>query len=197
MDPTLLLVSGVGDAQGARGAAGALACAASSPDQAAVLVDLGARHSRPTLISSIAASKLEDAIAGLSSEYAPTARGQLCHLALPPESRSLAALALVAETHLQDSCLVTHLSHELLLAVVHERVLQPDGVLLRADLPSDRKLVAKTIRDLMRADVPVAILGRRLSWIAERRALFGVLPADAPGGLSGEVVSRLLPAFHG
>jgi len=197
MDPTLLLVSGVGDAEGARGAAGALACAASTPDQAALMVDIGARQPRPTLLSSPAATALEAAIAGLFPDHAPAARGQLCHLALAPSTDALAALGLVADTRLQVSHLVVHLPYELLLAVLREGVLHPRGVLLRADMRPDRKLAAKAVRHLTRAGIPVAILGHRLHWVAERRALFGVLPADAPGGLPGEIVTRLLPDSDG
>lgn len=197
MDPTLLLVSGVGDAEGARGAAGALACAASTPDQAALLVDLGGQQPRPTLISSPAATALETATADLFPDHAPAARGQLCHLALTPKGDRLTALGLVAGTRIHVSHLVVHLSYELVLTVLREGVLHPDGVLLRADTHSDRKMAAKAVRDLTRADVPVVILGHRLNWVAERRALFGVLPADAPGGLPGEIVTRLLPDSDG
>ena len=54
---------------------------------------------------------------------------------------------------------------------------RPSGVLLRADLAADRALLALVVRDLLgprpRRRRPQA----RLSWVAERRALFGALRA--------------------
>lgn len=196
MDSQLLLVSAIGEAQGARGAAGALACAASTADRAALLVDLGARQPRPTLLTSPAASALEDTLAALLPDHPAAARGQLCHLALPPDRQGLAAASL-AGTRLRDRCLVVHLHHELLSAALQDGVLHPDGVLLRTDTRPDRHLAAKTVRQLARADLPVVILGHRLNWVAERRALFGVLRNGAPGGLPSEVVERLLRRSDG
>lgn len=191
MNPRLLLVSAIGDAEGARGAAGALACAASTAERAALLIDLGARQPRPTLISSPAASALEAKLATTLPDSTAAARGQLCHLALAPDHRGLAAAAFACAC-LPEGTLVIHLPHELLPAALQLDVLRPDGVLLRADMESDRLLAAETVRRLSRDDLPVAILDHRLNWVAERRALFGVLASDAPGGLSAEIVSRLL-----
>ncbi|HWT90802.1 MAG TPA: hypothetical protein VN179_06770, partial [Solirubrobacterales bacterium] len=67
-------------------------------------------------------------------------------------------------------------------------------VLLRADLRSDRALVALTVRDLIERELSVGVLKRRLNWDAERRALFGVLPPGSPGGLPERLVRRLLGA---
>lgn len=191
MNPQLLLVSAIGDAQGARGAAGALACAASTAEHAALLIDLGARQPRPTLISSAAASALEAKLAATLHDSTAAARGQLCHLALALDHRGLAAAAFVRAS-LPEATLVIHLPHGLLADALRLGVLRPDGVLLRADLECNRSLAAETIRQLVRDDLPVAILNHRLNWVAERRALFGVLATDAPGALPAEVVNRLL-----
>jgi hypothetical protein len=196
MDCELLLVSALGDAQGARGAAAALACAASTADRAALLVDLGARQPRPTLLSSSAASALEDTLAATLPGHPPAARGQLCHLALPPDRQGL-GIAAFAGTRLPDRTLILHLPHELLPAALQDDVLRPDGVLLRADMQRDRQLAARTVRQLVRAGLPVSILRHRLNWLAERRALFGTLPSDAPGGLPPEIVNRLLRRSEG
>jgi hypothetical protein len=64
-------------------------------------------------------------------------------------------------------------------------------VLLRADLAEDRALTALTVGDLAARGLPVAVLKRPLAWIPSRRALFGVLPAGAPGGLPAGLVKRL------
>lgn len=75
---------------------------------------------------------------------------------------------------------VVHLPPALLQLVLEAgRGLEPSGVLLRADISSDRALLALTVRDLISRDLDIAVLKRRLGWAAERRALFGVLPTDA------------------
>jgi hypothetical protein len=48
------------------------------------------------------------------------------------------------------------------------------------------------VRDLLSHDLTVAVLKRRLAWVAERRALFGALPADAAGGLPASTLRKLL-----
>ncbi|MFN8162886.1 MAG: hypothetical protein U0R26_03470 [Solirubrobacterales bacterium] len=55
------------------------------------------------------------------------------------------------------------------------------GALLRADIESERALLALVVRDLIAHGLTVSVLKRRLGWVAERRALFGALPPDAPG----------------
>jgi hypothetical protein len=53
--------------------------------------------------------------------------------------------------------------------------------------------VALAARDLLGRGLAVAVLKRRLNWVAERRALFGALPVGSPGGLPGRLVNRLIP----
>ena len=69
--------------------------------------------------------------------------------------------------------------------------LRPSGVLLRADLQRDRALVALTARELIERELAIGVLKCRLGWVAERRALFGVLSAGSPGGLPERLVRRL------
>ena len=59
-DSPLVLVTAVGDAEGSRGAAAALACAGADADRATLLVDVGGRAQRPTLLASSAANQLEE-----------------------------------------------------------------------------------------------------------------------------------------
>jgi hypothetical protein len=68
------------------------------------------------------------------------------------------------------------------------------GVLLRADLRDDRALVGLTVRDLLDRGIPASVLKQRLSWVAERRALFGVLPPGSPGAPPSRLVSRFAGA---
>jgi len=187
------LVTAVGDAEGSRGAAAALACAAADPDTATLLVDVGGKSPRPTLIASAAARQLEERLQAHLPEASVAARGQVCHLAVPAEPEGI-DLASAAATAARESGAVFHLPPELLHEVLARPGPRPSGVLLRADLASDRALVALAVRDLIGRDLAAVVLKRRLTWVAERRALFGVLPAGAPGGLPERLVRRVIGA---
>jgi hypothetical protein len=116
----------------------------------------------------------------------------VCHLAVPAEPEGLVAAA-AAVTVARGATAVLHVPPSLLQeALAGEADLGPTGVLLRADLPKDRPLAALAVRDLLLRDLAVGVLKQRLGWVAERRALFGALPAGAPGGLSERFAARLL-----
>jgi hypothetical protein len=195
-DGPAVLVAAVGEAEGSRGAAAALACSGADADRATLLVDAGGRAPRPTLIVSAAAQKLEERLAAHLPQAKVAARGQVCHLAVSPDSEGL-DVASGAVAVARGAAAVVHVPPDLFqLALAEDSNLHPSGVLLRADLRSDRALVALTVRDLFEQELTVGILKRRLSWVAERRALFGVLPAGSPGGLPERLICRLSPP-HG
>jgi len=188
--PTVLAAA-VGAAEGARPAAAALACAGAEADLAALLVEVGGGMPRPTLIASAAAQELEERVAAHLPQGKVAARGQVCHLAVSADADGLAA-ASAAVTVARGATAVVHLPPELLQSVVAgESSLQPSAVLLRADLRRDRALVALTVRDLIERGLPGAVLKDRLGWVAERRALFGILPPGSPGALPERLVRRL------
>lgn len=187
------LVTAVGDAEGSRGAAAALVCAGATADLAPLLVDVGGRAPRPTLIASAAARQLEERVRAHLPEARVAARGQVCHLAVPAEPEGLEA-ASAAATVARESGAVLHLPPELLHEVIATPGWRPSGVLLRADLGSDRALVGLAVRYLIGRGVPAVVLKRRLSWVAERRALFGALPAGATGGIPERLARRLVGA---
>lgn len=184
------VVAAVGEAEGSRGAAAALACAGADADVATLLVEVDGRTPRPTLIASAAARQLEERLTAHLPESRVAARGQVCHLAVPAEPEGL-DLASAAATAVRDSAAVLHLPPELLQEALAHPGLRPEGVLLRADLDSDRALVAMTVRELLARGLATAVLKQRLSWVAERRALFGVLPPGSPGGLPERLLRRL------
>lgn len=187
----VVLVTGVGDAEGSRGAAAALACAGAEPDAATLLVDVGGRSPRPTLIASAAAQKLEERLKAHLPQAEVAARGQVCHLAVPDDLEGLDT-ASAAVTVARGRTATVHVPPQLLqVALGDGSKLRPSAVLLRADLDGDRALVALTAHDLRGRGLTVGVLKRRLGWVAERRALFGVLPAGAPGGLPERLVRRL------
>lgn len=187
----VVVVAAVGEAEGSRAAAAALSCAGAEVDAAALLVDVGGRTPRPTLIASAAAQKLEERLAAHLPSLRAAARGQVCHLAVPADPEGLDA-ASAAVTAARGATTVLHVPPELLQEVVEgSSGLRPSGALLRADLGQDRALVALAVRELMTRGLAVAVLKRRLSWMVERRALFGALPAGSAGGLSAQLVRRL------
>lgn len=189
--PTVL-VTAVGEAEGARGAAAALACAGADIDVATLLVDVGGRAPRPTLLASAAAQQLEERLAAHLPQFRVAARGQVCHLSVPADAGGLDA-ASAAATVARGGLAVVHLPPELLQeAATDERGLRPSGVLLRADLVSDRALIALIVRNLIGRGIAVGVLKQQLSWVAERRALFGALAAESPGGLPRRLVQRLI-----
>ena len=179
-----VVVSRVGEADGSRPVAAALACAGSGADRAALLLELtDGRAPRPALVASAAARALEERLAAHLPEAAVASRGTLCHLTLPADREGLdrapAALALV-----RDSLGVVHVPPGLLQAAVGTGALRVGAAVLRADLSRDRALTALAVRDLIARDVAVAVAKRPLGWVPSRRALFGALPAGGAGGLS-------------
>jgi hypothetical protein len=183
-----VLVSRVGEADGSRAIAAALACAGSDPDRAALLLELtDGRAPRPALIASAAARALEERLAAHLPEAAVASRGTLCHLTLPATREGLdrvpAALPLV-----RDSLGVVLVSPGLLQAATESPGLRAGRVVLRADLGRDRALTALAARDLIARGVAVAVAKRPLAWVPSRRALFGALPADASGGLPARML---------
>lgn len=191
MSGRVILVSAVAAAQGSRAAAAALACAGSEPDRPGLLIDVGGRPPRPTLVASSGARELEERLAVHLPQLRAASRGQTCHLAVGgnPEAleRVRAALPLV-----RDSVAVVRVPPALFQEVLAAPGIDPTGVLLRADLASDLALTALTVRDLLARGLPVRVLKRPLAWVPARRALFGVLPAEAPGGLPGGIRASLL-----
>lgn len=188
-DGPAVLVTAVGTAEGARPAAAALACAGAHAERAALLVDVGGRPPRPTLLASAAARTLEERVAAHLPRVRVAARGQTCHVAVVADSDGLAAAA-AAATVARGALAAVHLSSTLLREVLEEGLgPRPSAVLLRADLASDRALVALVARDLRDRGLAVGVLKARLPWVSERRALFGTLTRG--GGLPDRLVRQL------
>lgn len=187
----VVLVSTVAQAEGSRGAAAALSCAGADVDRAALLVEVGGRPPRPTLLASASAQKLEERLGAHLPDLRTAARGQVCHLAVTPDPEGLEAAA-AAVTVVRGATAVLHLPPSLLQeAATGSLGLRPSAVLLRSDLERDRPLLALAARGLIADGLAVAVLKQRLGWVVERRAFFGVLPAGSSGGLPERLVRRL------
>jgi hypothetical protein len=178
-DAPTMLVTAVGGAEGARGAAAALACAGADVDLATLLVDIDGKAPRPTLLASAAAQRLEERLAAHLPRARVAARGQVCHLAVPADLDGFEA-ASAAVTVARGALAVLHLAPELLQSLLSSDAgPEPSAVLLRADVAADRPLLALAVRDLLDRGLDIGVLKHRLSWVAERRALFGALPRTA------------------
>jgi hypothetical protein len=188
---TVVLVTEVGGAGGSRGAAAALSCAGSGIETAALLVDVGGRVPRPTLIASSSAHRLEERLAARLPTLRPAARGEVCHLSVAADEDGLAAAG-TAVTVARGGLAVVHVAPDLLQPLLDSPgAPRPDSALLRADLEGDRPLLALAVGDLQGRGLRVAVLKRRLGWVAERRAGFGALGSDS-GGLPEPLLRRLL-----
>jgi hypothetical protein len=189
MSGRVIAVTSVGAISGSRAAAAALACAGSDPDRSGLLIDVGGRSPRPTLIASSGARELEERLAVHSPSLRAASRGQTCHLAVDADGgyeTIRTVLPLV-----RDSVAVLHVppgSCRDLLDVGFGI----SGVLLCADLAFDRSLTALVVGELRERDLRVRVLKRPLPWVSARRALFGVLPENAPGGLPIRLSQSLL-----
>jgi hypothetical protein len=182
-------VAAVGEAEGSRGAAAALACAAADLDLATLLIDVGGRPPRPALLASAAAQKLEERLAAHLPEARVAARGQVCHLAIPADAEGLERAAAAAEVA-RETTVVVHVPPPMLQEAL-DCGLSLSGVLLRVDLRQDRPLLALAASDLIGRGLAFGVLKHRLSWVAERRALFGALPAASQGPLPPRLLRRL------
>lgn len=189
--PTVL-VTAVGGAEGARPAAAALACAGAAAGRAALLVDVEGRPPRPTLLATAAARELEQRLAAHLPGARVAARGEICQLAVEatPAGFEQAAGALSVVREAPRSIHVPAPGAQPLLDGELGALLT--GALLRADLPAGRALASLLARDLIGRGLAVAVLKRRLAWVAERRALFGTLAPGATGGPPAALVDRLL-----
>jgi hypothetical protein len=188
---TVVVVTSVGGAEGSRGAAAALSCAGSGVERAALLVDVGGRAPRPTLIASASAHRLEERLAARLPTLRPAARGEVCHLSVAADEDGLAAAGIAAMV-VRGGLAVVHVAPDLLQLVLEAPgAPRPDAALLRADLGASRPLVALAVDDLHGRGLRVAVLKSRLGWVTERRAGFGALSSDS-GGLSESLLRRLL-----
>ncbi|MFL5901179.1 MAG: hypothetical protein ACJ75S_08280 [Solirubrobacterales bacterium] len=191
MNGRVILVTAVGGARGSKAAAAALACAGSEPDRPGLLIDVGDRAPRPTLVSSVGSREMEERLAVHLPQLRAASRGQTCHLAVDDDPTALGSIR-TALPLVRESVAVIHLRPPRLREVLGETGIRASGALLRADLGTDRGLTALAVRGLFEHGLRVAILKQPLAWVPARRALFGMMPPAAPGGLPAFLRKSLL-----
>jgi hypothetical protein len=187
----VVLVTAVGRAAGARAAAAALACAASEPDRAALLIDLGeGRAPRSSLVATSGARELEERLVAHMPNTAAASRGRICRLGLAADPAAVEQLPAVLPLA-RESVAVVHLPVSLLRPLLDEPRIRPTAALLRADLTENRALAALAVRDLMTRGLRVAVLKHSLGRLVARAAVLGALPAGG-GVLPDRLAVRLL-----
>lgn len=173
----VVVVTTIGAASGARAAAAALACAASEPDQAALLIDVSeGRPPRPSLIATVGARALEQRLNAHMPDARVASRGQICQLSLLPNEEGIEQIAM-AMPLVRESAAVIHLPAASTRQVLEEPRIGVTAALLRADLARARALTALAVRDLMAQELRVAVLKRPLGWLTARGALLGTIPS--------------------
>jgi hypothetical protein len=188
----VVLVAAVGDAEGSRGAAAALACAGADTEAVPLLIDLDGRPPRPTLIATAAAQRLEERLAAHLPRARVAARGQFCQVSLAGDGDGLAAVS-PAATVARGAAVVIHAESTRFRDLIEGGAgPRPTAALLRADVRRDRALLALLVRDLTAAGIAVGVLKARIGWVAERRALFGALGSEQAAALVPRPIAPLL-----
>jgi hypothetical protein len=172
----VVLAMRVGAAEGSRAAAAALACAASEPDRAALLVDLGAgRAPRPTPIATAGARELEQRLAAHLPDADVAARGAICCLRPSAAAEALDQLA-AALPLAREPAAIVHLPPDLLRPLLEDPRIRPTAALLRADLSKDRSLAALAVRDLIDRGLRVKVFKHPPNRMVAAAASLGALP---------------------
>jgi hypothetical protein len=142
-----------------------------------LLVELGegAQRRSPTLLAAPASRRIEEALR--REGMRGSARGHICHLAVPDAKAGVAAVAAAAG---EAEIVVVNVPGRLWVPTL-ESELQVAGGFLLVSLPEERSLAALAVDQLERRGLPVRIATRPPGALAARRALAG---ARAGGGLS-------------
>ncbi|HVX32586.1 MAG TPA: hypothetical protein VHA80_05535 [Solirubrobacterales bacterium] len=185
----VVLVSAIGRAEGGRAAAAALACAGVGAARSPLLLDVGGCRPRPTLLASAAAKRIEDRLAAALPGAAVGARGGVCHAAVRTDPAGIASLGAALDL-LPRTAIVVHCEQEGLRSLMGAPVASRIAAALILSEPGiGRALAAPLLFELLDRGLAVALMARRQDWVAERRAMFGALPAGEVEGLPPALVA--------
>lgn len=177
-DPApLAIVSAVGKASGSLATAAALACAGIGTARATLLIDLGGRPPRPTLLCTAAARSLEGCLARSLDLAGMAPRGGFCQVALSGDDEGFAAAGAAVEVA-RGVPVVLHVPSDRIEGLLEARVAsRASAVLLCGADGADPPPAPPICLELLGRGLTVAVLERRLGRMTERRALFGALRA--------------------
>jgi Transglycosylase SLT domain/D-alanyl-D-alanine carboxypeptidase/Putative Flp pilus-assembly TadE/G-like len=146
----------------------------------------GARARGPTLLAASGARRVEEGLR--RRDLRASARGHLCHLALPDPGDAIEALTAPPE---EAELFVVHLPGELWVPAL-ESGLRLDGACLLVSLPAERSLAALAVGESRRRGVPVRVTTKAPGPLATRRALAGSRPGGGHSESARRIVRRLL-----
>jgi hypothetical protein len=195
-DGLVTLVSGA-DGPGSLALAAAVgveaAVAAAAP---VVLAELAAeRRSRgPTLLAAAGAREVEEALRGAG--VPASARGHLCHVALPAGEEGLEGLALALDGAPPVPVLAWVPAWLWPVALERDEPAAGAGLLL-AELPRERSLAALAAADLSRRGMRARVAPHAPGALAGRRALAGVRAGGRHAGRFARIARWLLGARGG
>lgn len=156
-----------------------------------LLVELGngAQRRSPTLLAAAGARRVEEALRGAGRRA--SARGHLCHLAVPDAGRALAELA-AALSASEAELAVVHLPGRLWVPALEAEDLGIAGGCLLVSLPAERSLAALAVGELARRELPTRVATHPPASLAARRALSGVRAGGRASAMAEGVARRLL-----
>jgi Transglycosylase SLT domain/D-alanyl-D-alanine carboxypeptidase len=184
------------------GLAAVVAVEAATVTRAATLlveVGDGAQRRSATMLAAPAARRLEEALR--PQGYRASARGHLCHLALPDPGEDFAGLTEAIETSVAELAVVHLPAHLWVPALERTHRQLPDradarpriiGGCLLISLPGERSLAALSVEELGRRGLPARVVAKPPSTLASRRALAGVRPGGRASEVARRVARRLL-----
>jgi hypothetical protein len=186
-----ILVTGA-QRRGSLGLAAALgaeaACLTGAPT---LLLELGegAQRRGATLLAAPGARRVEEALraGGLRA----SARGHLCHLALPEPSAELSELSELPVAS-EAEIAVVHLPGRLWMPALERGGADLVGGCLLVSLPADRSLAALEVGELRSRGLPAKVVTAPPSPLASRRALAGVRAGGAVSERAAAIARRLL-----
>ena len=187
--PPIVVASDLGAARGGLAVAAAVAVELAGERGGALLVDAGERgRLGATMLASARARAVEDALRGHGFDRA-AARGRLCMLSLSAGQDAVPRLleAVEVASEVPAPVVVAHLPGPLCRRAMSDAALEPQGAVLRADLPAQRPLAELAVIELRERRIPARVVSRPLGRIASRRALAGL----EIGGAAGRRLTRL------
>jgi hypothetical protein len=192
--PPIVVASDLGTTRGGLAVAAAVAVELAGERGGALLIDAGESGRRgATMLASARARAVEDALRKHGFELA-AARGRLCFLPLSPCDDAVDGLleSVVVAGEVAAPAVVAHLPGPLCRRLLSDAALEPQGVVLRADLPAQRALAALAVIELRERRVAARVVARPLGRVASRRALAGL----EIGGAAGRRLRRLARGLH-
>ncbi len=174
---------------GLAAALGAEAAALTSAPTLLLELGEGAQRRGTTLLAAPGARRVEEALraGGLRG----SARGHLCHLALPEPSAEMSELADLPAAS-QAEIAVVHLPGRLWMPALERGGADLVGGCLLVSLPADRSLAALAVGELRRRGLPAQVATAPPSPLAFRRALAGVRAGGALSERVAAIARRLL-----